>query len=228
MTTILTREYLDSRVGGWVDYAPLRIAQLGTKKCTNKTLCKENINILLPLKPLFYLQQFHTCAVVRNSRAHVNEKYAKYVGLKRDFHLVVRCATHNMVPILNGYDDEHYILLHILISYVLYIPQFQFSLISIHKSTTTLNCMLVFSNDFYAIQDRLTQKMIGNSFTNSIIKYININNNLCNYNFDVNSSIKYCFITTLFFLTFLILYTKLHVKRHINRTLLLRRNISIY
>lgn len=28
MTTVLTREYLDVRPGGWVDYAPLRIAQL--------------------------------------------------------------------------------------------------------------------------------------------------------------------------------------------------------
>lgn len=28
MTTVLTREYLDARPGGWLDYAPLRIAQL--------------------------------------------------------------------------------------------------------------------------------------------------------------------------------------------------------
>ncbi|KAH1204915.1 Sialyltransferase-like protein 1 [Glycine max] len=28
MTTVLTREYLDARPGGWVDYAPQRIAQL--------------------------------------------------------------------------------------------------------------------------------------------------------------------------------------------------------
>ncbi|RDY01756.1 Sialyltransferase-like protein 1, partial [Mucuna pruriens] len=28
MNTMLTREYLDVRLGGWVDYAPLRIVQL--------------------------------------------------------------------------------------------------------------------------------------------------------------------------------------------------------
>jgi len=97
MTTVLTREYLDSRPGGWVDYAPQRIAQLygswnlisclfiglhvlsvsvcgnafssrrGTKKCTNKTLCEENLNVLLPAKPPFHPRQFRTCAVVGNS-----------------------------------------------------------------------------------------------------------------------------------------------------------------
>lgn len=30
------------------------------------------------------------------------QKYAKYVGLKRDFRLVVRGAARNMIPILNG------------------------------------------------------------------------------------------------------------------------------
>ncbi|KAL9331153.1 hypothetical protein ACSQ67_000763 [Phaseolus vulgaris] len=124
MTTVLTREYLDSRPGGWMDYAPQRIAQLGTKKCTNKTLCEENLNVLLPAKPPFHPRQFQTCAVVGNSgdllkttfgkeidshdavfrdnEAPVNEKYAEYVGLKRDFRLVVRGAARNMVPILNG------------------------------------------------------------------------------------------------------------------------------
>lgn len=128
MTTVLTREYLDVRPGGWVDYAPLRIAQLGAKKCYNKTLCEEQLNILLPAKPPFHPRQFRTCAVVGNSgdllktefgkeidshdavfrdnEAPVNEKYAKYVGLKRDFRLVVRGAARNMVPILNGSDDE--------------------------------------------------------------------------------------------------------------------------
>ncbi|KAL1314532.1 hypothetical protein HN51_041329 [Arachis hypogaea] len=128
MTTILTREYLDVRPDGWVDYAPQRIAQLGAKKCYNKTLCEENLNILLPAKPPFHPRQFRTCAVVGNSgdllktefgeeidshdavfrdnEAPVNEKYAKYVGLKRDFRLVVRGAARNMVPILNGSDDE--------------------------------------------------------------------------------------------------------------------------
>ncbi|RDY03969.1 Sialyltransferase-like protein 1, partial [Mucuna pruriens] len=58
MTIVLTIEYLDDHRGGWVDYAPLRIAQLGTKSCTNKTLCEEKINILLPVKPPFHPQQF--------------------------------------------------------------------------------------------------------------------------------------------------------------------------
>ncbi|KAI5428000.1 variant 2, purple acid phosphatase [Lathyrus oleraceus] len=128
MTTVLTREYLDVRPGGWLDYAPLRIAQLGAKNCYNKTLCEEHLNILLPAKPPFHPRQFRTCAVVGNSgdllktefgkeidshdavfrdnEAPVNEKYAKYVGLKRDFRLVVRGAARNMVPILNGSDNE--------------------------------------------------------------------------------------------------------------------------
>ncbi|KAL0450845.1 UNVERIFIED_CONTAM: Sialyltransferase-like protein 1 [Sesamum latifolium] len=45
-------------------------------------------------------------AVIRDNEAPVNEKYAKYVGLKRDFRLVVRGAARNMIPILNGSDDE--------------------------------------------------------------------------------------------------------------------------
>ncbi|XP_019457242.1 PREDICTED: sialyltransferase-like protein 1 [Lupinus angustifolius] len=128
MTTVLTREYLEARPDGWVHYAPLRIAQLGTKKCHNRTLCEEHLNILLPAKPPFRPRQFRTCAVVGNSgdllktefgkeidshdavfrdnEAPVNEKYAKYVGLKRDFRLVVRGAARNMVPILNGSDNE--------------------------------------------------------------------------------------------------------------------------
>ncbi|KAL4188886.1 hypothetical protein AMTRI_Chr08g162730 [Amborella trichopoda] len=87
MTTILTREYLDARPNGWLEYAAQRISQL----------------------PPFYPRQFRTCAVVGNSgdllktefgleidahnavirenEAPVNEKYAKYVGLKRDFRL---------------------------------------------------------------------------------------------------------------------------------------------
>ncbi|RDX99232.1 Sialyltransferase-like protein 5, partial [Mucuna pruriens] len=38
MTTMLTREYLDARSDGWVDvdYASLRIAQLGTKSSSVK------------------------------------------------------------------------------------------------------------------------------------------------------------------------------------------------
>ncbi|RDX84264.1 Sialyltransferase-like protein 1, partial [Mucuna pruriens] len=46
---MLTKEYLDDYPGGWVDYAPLRIAQLEIKRCMNKTLCEENLNILLPV-----------------------------------------------------------------------------------------------------------------------------------------------------------------------------------
>lgn len=128
MTTVLTREYLDARPDGWLEYAPKRIAQLGSDKCYNKSLCEEHLNILLPAKPPFHPRQFQTCAVVGNSgdllktqfgeeidshdavirdnEAPVNEKYAKYVGLKRDFRLVVRGAARNMIPILNGSDDE--------------------------------------------------------------------------------------------------------------------------
>lgn len=128
MTTVLTREYLDTRPGGWLDYAPKRIAQLGTDKCHNKTLCEEHLSILLPGKPPFHPRQFQTCAVVGNSgdllktefgkeidshdavirdnEAPVNQKYAKHVGLKRDFRLVVRGAARNMIAILNGSVDE--------------------------------------------------------------------------------------------------------------------------
>ncbi|XP_010550437.1 PREDICTED: sialyltransferase-like protein 1 [Tarenaya hassleriana] len=128
MTTVLTREYLDSRPDGWLDYAAQRIAQLGSDKCYNRTLCEEHLNLLLPANPPFHPRQFRKCAVVGNSgdllktefgeeidshdavfrdnEAPVNEKYAKYVGLKRDFRLVVRGAARNMIKILNGSDDE--------------------------------------------------------------------------------------------------------------------------
>nr|GMC46210.1 sialyltransferase-like protein 1 [Ipomoea batatas] len=128
MTTVLTREYLDARPDGWLDYAAKRIAQLGADKCYNRTLCEEHLNIILPAQPPFHPRQFRTCAVVGNSgdllktefgpeidshdavirdnEAPVNEKYAKYVGLKRDFRLVVRGAARNMITILNGSDDE--------------------------------------------------------------------------------------------------------------------------
>ncbi|RDX78278.1 Sialyltransferase-like protein 5, partial [Mucuna pruriens] len=89
----------------------------------SKTLCEEKLNIYLPAKPPFHPQQFHTCAIVGNSGdllkiefrgeidSHdvifpINEKYAKYIGHKRDFLLVVRGVTRNKVPILNGSDDE--------------------------------------------------------------------------------------------------------------------------
>ncbi|KAL9668593.1 hypothetical protein QQ045_006130 [Rhodiola kirilowii] len=128
MTTVLTREYLDARPDGWLKYAAQRIAQLGTDKCYNKTLCEEHLNIILPGRPPFHPRQFHKCAVVGNSgdllktefgeeidshdavirdnEAPVNEKYAKYVGLKRDFRLVVRGVARNMVAVVNGSADE--------------------------------------------------------------------------------------------------------------------------
>lgn len=128
MTTVLTREYLDVRPDGWLDYAAKRIAQLGADKCYNRTLCEELLSVLLPAKPPFHPRQFATCAVVGNSgdllktefgqeidahdavfrdnEAPVNKKYAKYVGLKRDFRLVVRGAARNMAPILKGSSDE--------------------------------------------------------------------------------------------------------------------------
>ncbi|XXG63167.1 hypothetical protein AAC387_Pa05g1413 [Persea americana] len=128
MTTVLTREYLDVRPDGWLEYAAKRIAQLGTDKCYNRSLCEEHLNLILPSKPPFHPRQFQTCAVVGNSgdllktefgqeidahsavirdnEAPVNEKYARYVGLKRDFRLVVRGAARNMVTILNGSADE--------------------------------------------------------------------------------------------------------------------------
>ncbi|XP_058003483.1 sialyltransferase-like protein 1 isoform X2 [Hevea brasiliensis] len=128
MTTVLTREYLDARPDGWLEYAAKRIAQLGSDKCYNRTLCEEHLNLILPAKPPFHPRQFRTCAVVGNSgdllktefgeeidgheavirdnEAPVNAKYSKYVGLKRDFRLVVRGAARNMVKILNGSTDE--------------------------------------------------------------------------------------------------------------------------
>uniref|UniRef100_A0A7N0UQV6 Sialyltransferase-like protein 1 n=1 Tax=Kalanchoe fedtschenkoi TaxID=63787 RepID=A0A7N0UQV6_KALFE len=128
MTTVLTREYLDVRPDGWLEYAAKRIAQLGADKCYNRSLCEENLNMTLPGRAPFHPRQFRTCAVVGNSgdllktefgeeidshdavirdnEAPVNDKYAKHVGLKRDFRLVVRGAAQNMVAILNGSSDE--------------------------------------------------------------------------------------------------------------------------
>ncbi|KAJ8773022.1 hypothetical protein K2173_028199 [Erythroxylum novogranatense] len=128
MTTVLTRDYLDVRPDGWLDYAAKRIAQLGADKCYNQTLCEEHLNLILPAKPPFHPRQFRSCAVVGNSgdllktefgkeidnhdivirdnEAPVNKKYAKHVGLRRDFRLVVRGAARNMIKILNGSTDE--------------------------------------------------------------------------------------------------------------------------
>ncbi|KAJ9132883.1 hypothetical protein P3X46_033708 [Hevea brasiliensis] len=128
MTTVLTREYLDARPDGWLEYAAKRIAHLGADKCYDRSLCEEHLNLILPAKSPFHPRQFGTCAVVGNSgdllktefgkeidshdavirdnEAPVNEKYARHVGLKRDFRLVVRGAARNMVKILNGSTDE--------------------------------------------------------------------------------------------------------------------------
>ncbi|XP_022637944.1 sialyltransferase-like protein 1 [Vigna radiata var. radiata] len=78
MTTVLTREYLDSRPGGWMDYTPQRIAP-GTKKCTNKTLCEENLNVLIPAKLPFHPRQFRTCAVVGNSGDLLKTTFGKEI-----------------------------------------------------------------------------------------------------------------------------------------------------
>ncbi|KAJ1697079.1 hypothetical protein LUZ63_005591 [Rhynchospora breviuscula] len=128
MTTVLTREYLDVRPDGWFDYAAKRIAQLGSDKCYNRSLCEELLHPILPAKAPFHPRQFGMCAVVGNSgdllktefgeeidahdavfrdnEAPVNEKYAKHVGLKRNFRLVVRGGARNMGEILKGSSDE--------------------------------------------------------------------------------------------------------------------------
>eukprot|EP01018_Ginkgo_biloba_P015691 Gb_14233 [translate_table: standard] len=128
MTTILTREYLNARPDGWLTYAAKRIAQLGADKCYNLTLCEEHLSLVLPSKPPFHPRQFETCAVVGNSgdllknefgqeiddhdavirdnEAPVNKKYAKYVGMKRNFRLVARGVARNMLKVVNGSADE--------------------------------------------------------------------------------------------------------------------------
>ncbi|KAH9627163.1 hypothetical protein KSS87_018403 [Heliosperma pusillum] len=132
VTTVLTREYLDVRPDGWFDYAAKRIAQLGAKKCYNQSLCDELLSPILPAKPPFHPRQFERCAVVGNSgdllltefgeeidshdavirdnEAPINEKYAKYVGLKRTFRLGVRGVARNMIKILKGSPEEVFII----------------------------------------------------------------------------------------------------------------------
>lgn len=39
----------------------------GTKKCYNRTLCEEHLNLILPAEPPFHPRQFRKCAVVGNS-----------------------------------------------------------------------------------------------------------------------------------------------------------------
>ncbi|KAK9669837.1 hypothetical protein RND81_13G158000 [Saponaria officinalis] len=132
VTTVLTREYLDVRPDGWLDYAAKRIAQLGSKKCYNQSLCDELLSPILPAKPPFHPREFERCAVVGNSgdllltefgeeidshdavirdnEAPVNEKYAKYVGMKRTFRLGVRGTARNMNKILEGAPEEVFII----------------------------------------------------------------------------------------------------------------------
>ncbi|KMT06849.1 hypothetical protein BVRB_6g151900 [Beta vulgaris subsp. vulgaris] len=132
VTTVLTREYLDVRPDGWLDYAAKRIAQLGDKKCYNQSLCDELLSPILPAKPPFHPRQFEKCAVVGNSgdllltefgeeidghdavirdnEAPVNEKYAKHVGMKRTLRLGVRGTARNMIDILKGAPEEVFII----------------------------------------------------------------------------------------------------------------------
>lgn len=128
VTTILTRQYLDARPDGWMEYAAQRIAQLGSDKCYNISKCEEELQLVLPAKPPFLPRQFATCAVVGNSgdllkaefgkeidehdavirdnEAPVNAKYAKHVGLKRDFRIVARGVARNMKEVVKGAVDE--------------------------------------------------------------------------------------------------------------------------
>ena len=84
--------------------------------------------MVLPSKPLFHPRQYETCAVVGNSgdllknefgreiddhdavirdnEAPVNEKYAKYVGMKRNFCLLASGVARNMITVANGSTDE--------------------------------------------------------------------------------------------------------------------------
>lgn len=39
----------------------------GAKNCSNRALCEDHLNVILPAKPPFHPRQFHTCAVVGNS-----------------------------------------------------------------------------------------------------------------------------------------------------------------
>ncbi|OEL36464.1 Sialyltransferase-like protein 5 [Dichanthelium oligosanthes] len=105
MTTVLTREYLDVRPDGWLDYAAKRIAQLGADKCYNLVGNSGDL-----LKTEFGQEIDAHDAVFRDNEAPVNQKYAKHVGLKRDFRLVVRGAARNMAPILKGSSDEALII----------------------------------------------------------------------------------------------------------------------
>ncbi|ERN07826.1 hypothetical protein AMTR_s00012p00184040 [Amborella trichopoda] len=75
MTTILTREYLDARPNGWLEYAAQRISQL----------------------PPFYPRQFRTCAVVGNSGDLLKTEF----GLEIDAHNAV--IRENEAPVNEGW-----------------------------------------------------------------------------------------------------------------------------
>ncbi|KAK1270107.1 hypothetical protein QJS04_geneDACA020974 [Acorus gramineus] len=121
MHSLRSMNHLSTRM---MSVRPFYSGNRGADKCYNRSLCEEHLNLILPGSPPFHPRQFQSCAVVGNSgdllktefgeeidghdavirdnEAPVNEKYAKYVGLKRDFRLVVRGAARNMVTILNG------------------------------------------------------------------------------------------------------------------------------
>lgn len=79
VTTILTREYLDARPNGWLQYAAQRIAQLGSDKCYNQSKCEEELQLVLPDKPPFRPHQFATCAVVGNSGDLLKTEFGKEI-----------------------------------------------------------------------------------------------------------------------------------------------------
>ncbi|KAG0570249.1 hypothetical protein KC19_6G147700 [Ceratodon purpureus] len=128
MTTILTREYLDARPNGWLEYAPTRISQFAVDRCYNRSLCEHELQLVLPAKPPFKPRQFSTCAVVGNSgdllhtnfgpeidshdavfrdnEAPVNKTYEKYVGQKRTFRLIGEGVARNLQEVVKGNAEE--------------------------------------------------------------------------------------------------------------------------
>lgn len=97
---------------GWMDY------------CYNQTLCEEHLSLVLPCKPPFHPLQFETCvvvgkpgdllkdefgqeidandAVIRDDEAPLNERYAKYIGMKRKFSFLARGVARKMIKVANG------------------------------------------------------------------------------------------------------------------------------
>ncbi|CAI0555705.1 unnamed protein product [Linum tenue] len=47
----------------------------GAEKCYNRSLCEENLNVILPARPPFHPRQFKTCAVVGNSGDLLKTKF---------------------------------------------------------------------------------------------------------------------------------------------------------